>query len=1567
MPKKWIWIGVAVLLVLALVVMGLLIFLPKKDVPAAPQTQQQVQQEQAAPKRYQILDCQTVGSWARDRWADSKIGPKMSYDEYIGTYWNPQAPGNYKGEPGIVYLLDGVYDITDFTAYFANREYFFQLYISSDCQEFTQIFEVNKENMASVYNKDYRCQITGLDGKNVAYLKIVFTGSNSSDNNSYISLRHVQFGGTWLKEGPASIPIQREETEKKKSIIADYLINGSWVRDREGDSTIGPKVSFDGNDFTVWNPQANGKYQGNPGITYMLNGYYDLTGLRVITDKREYYFQIYTSNDGYEFDLLADITSANYTQYYDGFTCSLENLDVKDVGYVKLVFTGSNSIDNNTYISLGEVEPTGKRLDKAAPTEIPDIEPKVGNTIIAKHRISGSWIRDREDMASLSAAKSYDEDIYSYWNPQANGGYAGKPGIVYMLDGYYDVSELQLHFGNREYYFEVLVSEDGYKYTSVANVNRSNMSGYYKELICTIPNLSLKSVGYVKILFTGSNSSDNNTYVSLLETVVRGTKLDREAPTTIPDTDEKVDTTKISKHMIVGSWVRDREDTDSLAPYRAYDENLYSGWNPQANGGYAGKPGVIYMLNGYYDITGFQLTFDKRAYFFELYTSADGVNFDLAAKVTKENMASYYKNYVFTAKELGIKGAGFVKLVFTGSDSSDNNTYISLMEVGITGKRLSGNGPGKIPAQPEADKVEATIIKDHKVVGNWIRDREDTPSLAPDKSYDENLYSGWNPQANSGYAGKPGIVYMLDGYYDVTGFKLTFDKREYFVEIYTSADGISYDQAGKITAENMADHYNGYVCSLEGLDRKGVGYVKLVFTGSNSSDNNTYISLMEVEITGTRTGTGAPSQIPEEETPSQEENKIVSHKVIGQWVRDREGDSSIGPQSAYDGNPYSYWNPQADSGYQGEPGIIYMLDGYYDVTGITLTFDKREYFTEIYTSSDGVTYTLAAKITVDNYSDYYEGLVCGLTDLNLENVGYVKLVFTGSNSGDNNTYVSLMEVTVEGTRRGQDAPVEIPDIPAEEPDVTEPEATEPEGTEPEITEPTEPEVNGVTIVANQVVGSWANDRVGTSIGPERTYDGNLTTNWNPAVTGFTSEAEIVFTLDKAYDLNTLRITFGSRLHYITVSVSSDGEQFTELGTVNSGNAAEYYTDLVCELSQLTANNVQYIKVTFIGTQNGTTWINMMEIQAFGTETVQEPEEPTEPEVTEPEITEPEVTEPEVTEPEVTEPEVTEPEATEPETTEPEVTEPVEIAVTIVANQVVGSWANDRVGTSIGPERTYDGNLTTNWNPAVTGFNNEAAIVYTLDQTYDLTEITLTFGTRKHYIVVSVSADNETYTEVARITSVNAADYYEGLMCKVDGIAETSIQHIKITFIGTENGTTWINMMEITGEGIPNNPEQPEIPETEDTRPIVKAVIAVYEVIGAWVRDREGDSKIGPQQTFDADVTTIWNPQATNYRSGEGIIYTLDKEYDLEKIALTFGTRQYYFTLHVSSDGESYTQVAEVNSGNAASYYTELVCTVEALNQENIRYIKILFTGSANSTTYISLADVEITGRERIVE
>ncbi|MBR4768574.1 MAG: discoidin domain-containing protein [Lachnospiraceae bacterium] len=285
-----------------------------------------------------------------------------------------------------------------------------------------------------------------------------------------------------------------------------------------------------------------------------------------------------------------------------------------------------------------------------------------------------------------------------------------------------------------------------------------------------------------------------------------------------------------------------------------------------------------------------------------------------------------------------------------------------------------------------------------------------------------------------------------------------------------------------------------------------------------------------------------------------------------------------------------------------------------------------------------------------------------------------------------------------------------------------------------------------TITANAVTGSWANSRVGTSIGPERTYDGNATStgNWNPAVTGFASDlGAITYTLDGKYDLTKVVLTFGTRKHYVTVSASSDGVTFTDIAAVNSANAANFYEGTVLTIDGITAKKVNYVKITFTGTENGTTWINMFETEIFGYGTTSS-------------------------------------------------------KATITANEVTGSWANSRVGTSIGPERTYDGNATSsgNWNPAVTGYaSNHGAIIYTLDEAYNLSKIVLTFGTRKHYVTVSTSTDGTTFTDVAAVNSGNAANYYEGTVLTIDGITAKKVNYVKITFTGTENGTTWINMFE----------------------------------------------------------------------------------------------------------------------------------------------------------------------------
>ena len=148
----------------------------------------------------------------------------------------------------------------------------------------------------------------------------------------------------------------------------------------------------------------------------------------------------------------------------------------------------------------------------------------------------------------------------------------------------------------------------------------------------------------------------------------------------------------------------------------------------------------------------------------------------------------------------------------------------------------------------------------------------------------------------------------------------------------------------------------------------------------------------------------------------------------------------------------------------------------------------------------------------------------------------------------------------------------------------------------------------------------------------------------------------------------------------------------------------------------------------------------------------------------------------------------------------------------------------------------------------------------------------------------------------------------------------------------------------------------------DHRPVVRAGISANTILGTWTNNRDGSGSVGPQLSYDGSVSTMWNPQVKDYVSGEGIIYTLDERYDISAAKLTFGSRKYYFTLSVSHDGVSYTELFSVNSSNSNVYYDGYVCTLPDLTAYGVKYVKIEFTGSGDGGKWIALYDVEITGK-----
>lgn len=81
---------------------------------------------------------------------------------------------------------------------------------------------------------------------------------------------------------------------------------------------------------------------------------------------------------------------------------------------------------------------------------------------------------------------------------------------------------------------------------------------------------------------------------------------------------------------------------------------------------------------------------------------------------------------------------------------------------------------------------------------------------------------------------------------------------------------------------------------------------------------------------------------------------------------------------------------------------------------------------------------------------------------------------------------------------------------------------------------------------------------------------------------------------------------------------------------------------------------------------------------------------------------------------------------------------------------------------------------------------------------------------------------------------------------------------------------------------------------------------------------------------------------------------------MTKLELTFAAKKSYFKVFGSSDGVSYTELAVVNADNAGSIYSGSIATVEVAGKA-VRYVKIVFTGREDGSTFISLYNVVISG------
>ena len=238
-----------------------------------------------------------------------------------------------------------------------------------------------------------------------------------------------------------------------------------------------------------------------------------------------------------------------------------------------------------------------------------------------------------------------------------------------------------------------------------------------------------------------------------------------------------------------------------------------------------------------------------------------------------------------------------------------------------------------------------------------------------------------------------------------------FGTNIYYFDVFVSTDGTAYKQIAKIDADNEAKAYtsgNG-LCVLDGLNLENVQYVKLVFNARKTG--MPWLTLYDVVISEEGTdGLDTSWMLPGNEQPDGGNVVITSGSLTGQWVNAQEN-TSYSPLQSYDHNVESFWNPGANSGYAGEPGIVYELKNACNLTMLRLIFAIRYYYFDILVSTDGNTYTPITSVTEGNYASYYtDGYVCTIDSLTAQNIKYIKIIFTGDSN--NKCWVSLKEVDV---------------------------------------------------------------------------------------------------------------------------------------------------------------------------------------------------------------------------------------------------------------------------------------------------------------------------------------------------------------------------------------------------------------------------------------------------------------------------------------------------------------------------------------------------------------------------
>ena len=939
--------------------------------------------------------------------------------------------------------------------------------------------------------------------------------------------------------------------------ISGHKVTGSFSMSRvwddgSDDVKVGPQLSHDGDAGTFWNPQVLSGYTGEPAITYELDKEYDLNKF-VFTFSISVYFKLFVSADGETYTLAAQIDSDNSERAFNYGVCTLEGLQLQDVRYVKLVFTGNAA--GNTWISFMEAEMTEdgqKDLDTSWMLPEEESEDEGGEEVItiskatiAEATLTGEYANDRSTVPSYGLLKSFDGDVNTAFNPCAKAGYTGAPGVIFKLDKVYDLDKLVFTFGaNDIMYMDISVSADGTEYTSLISITKDDTS-MYSGGVATIDASAANGVQYIKVIFNGRTPV--NDWINFKELAVTARTV-KKITMKVSGAFSSNMVLQREKPITIWGWGKTgAEVVGTFAGHTAtaiIDEN--GKWELSFPKQAANAKPQTMTITG----MGKTITFDNIL-IGDVYLVSGQSNAELSIGRTVAHLDSAAKQAVYELFR------------------NDSNIRIFLQTKSVV---LENANLWDAPQENVIDskwKWKTASANDNfwnfSALGMYfaktLRDNldEDIPigliQMAAGGAYISELLPGElcaRFEYNSKHTVTPG------GYYNtmISPFVgLPISGMLYY-------QGESYD---RLHVKTYADELTAFVTELRNRWGQDFNFynVQLSSYGQMQVDQNIWkelphirnqqykaLSMLDNYYLTTAMDVGYRGEVDigtnVADFAHPKDKKTLGERVALQALAVYYGKLAVGEQS-----------------FSPVPGDVQWTKD-----GIVITFQNAE------------TLKLAT-------GDALVGFQCVI---NAEVVNVTGRIING------NQVLLPVDATTVSQVRYAIFQLAYPEnanlvngcgLPA--PAFT-------------LDNPGDYTVDKIVIDDFDLpISGWAMVNAGATK-PEDTYDGDVTTQWNAQMSSFAAKPEVTFYLNSKADLNSMKLTFGNRAMYFTVYLSKNDVDYTEAFTVNASNYTQFYEEYVCTISDLNAEGVSSIKIVFSGSTQNTLWMSFYEIELDAVQT-----------------------------------------------------------------------------------------------------------------------------------------------------------------------------------------------------------------------------------------------------------------------------------------------------------------------------------------------------------------------------